>query len=1106
MKRKLYFVLVLLAVVVFPVAGQGINRLWGLMPTGGNPGLGTMFSTDGAGRNLVTHLNFPDGIPGARPVATRLLPYNGSFYGLTSEGGLEGEGVLFSWDPVQLKYTRHYEFRNESGGVPFGSLVVSGGKFYGMTSEGGENDRGVIFSWDPVTSVYTKVFDFSDASGETPLGSLIAVGGKLYGMTSLGGENSVGVIFEWDPLEEKLNILHNFSGTDGAHPAGDLLFLDGKFYGMTVEGGIHDPGYGVIFELDNGTYNVLHHFNDSDGSFPAGSLIVYDGKLFGVTSKGGTEDGGVLFEWDNGNFAVRYEFSEDDGHRPFGTLEVKDDKLYGLTSEGGAHDGGVIFEWDPDPESFDYTPRYEFEESTGWKPSGSMLLAGGKFFGLTYAGGSIDSGVLFEWNPDTDVYTDRTIFSEGLVTGILPMSNVTFLDGKLFATTAYDLLTFGGSIFEWDPENRQYSVRYTFDPEDGIGLPYGAMIEKDGKFYGLTGAGGVHEAGVIFEWDPVTKELTKRHDLPEGFGSGICESFLLLNGKFYGVSSSYGDEENGLFFEWDPDANDGAGEFIERHLFTSASAEEYGLLPAGIAVKDGKIYGTTSAGGLNDNGIIFEWDPELSAFSKKLDLDILNGAEIFFTGAMTLKDGIFYGTALVWDPIISEERGILYAWDPDPETNLFTEQFDFTDADEEVQPFGMLSVNNGKLYGMAAPGCDCETGSGFIYEWDPARARFTRGADLGENAEGVFPYLLPPFTRLVPVPVPVSEGQPGECIPFTVTIDESNSDEWVPVTDADGNAVAEINANGNELGNVVVSVYIHDGAVREDGGKRLYLDRNITITPEHATLQPGTEVGIRLYIRTEELDALANALNSDDQPSGVTDIDDLGVFKNESDECNGTLGMTATPVEALAESWLRGYVLQTSVTSFSTFYFASSGHSALPVRLVSFRAGIEDTNGVLTWQTAEETGFSHIEVERSLDARTFAFIGSRTAQGIENNGHYTFVDPGVAEKAANTVYYRLKLVDLDGRFGYSQIVAADLYRGTSPVYVYPNPTVETLYVRMNAGDKVRWQIVDLSGRRVKSGDESGAGLQIRVRDLPPGIYQLILTGQQKRETFRFVKR
>lgn len=1106
MKCKLYSVFFFIAVIALPASGQGINRLWGLTPAGGNPGLGTMFSTDGAGRNLVTHMNFPQGIPGEGPEATRLLAYNGSFYGMTSSGGLIGGGVLFSWDPVQMKYINHHYFQPDGGSYPLGSLVEKDGKLYGMTSEGGENSGGVIFSWDPAGSVYTKLFDFSDALGKIPLGSLTLAGGKFYGMTSGGGANDDGVIFEWDPVTGSYVKLFDFSDADGTHPEGDLFSQGGKLYGMTAEGGQH--GHGVIFEWDNGTYSLLHHFDEAHGSYPTGSLTAYDNKLFGMTSKGGTGDGGVLFELDNGSFTVRYEFSEAGGHHPLGTPEVKGDKLYGLTSEGGANEWGVIFEWDPATST--YTPRHEFEESTGWNPRGSMLLAGGKFFGLTYAGGSIDSGVLFEWDPDGGSYTDRTNFSDGLVTGVLPMSNVTFLDGKLFATTALDLLAFGGSIFEWDPEKRQYTARYTFRPEDEMTGPYGELIEKDGKFYGLTLAGGAHDGGVIFEWDPVTEALTKRCDLPEGFGSRPGEGFLLLNGKFYGVSSSYGqDEENsessdgikGIFFEWDPDANGGSGQFTERYLFNSASPEN-GLLPAGIVVKDGKIYGITSAGGAHGNGTIFEWDPALNIFTNKLDLEIANGKEVMYLGAMTLKNGIFYGTALIADPVEGVEKGILFAWNP--ETNVFTTEFDFTNADG-AWPATMLSVNNGKLYGMANTGCGCESESGFIYEWDPAKARFTKGADLDNNAQ-ILPGLFLPFTRLVPVPVPVSEGQPGTCMPLTVTIDASNSDEWVPVTDADGNAVAEINANGNELGDVLVSVYVNDGPVRQDGGKRLYLDRNITITPNNPSLQPGTEVGIRLYIRAEEYDALANARNSDDQPSGIAGINDLGLFKNESDNCNSTLHETAAAIEAVAETWNKGYVLQTSISTFSTFFFASSEHSALPVRLVSFRAGIEDTNGVLSWQTAEETGFSHIEVERSLDGRAFAFIGRRAARGTENGGRYTFVDPGVTEKAANTVYYRLKLVDTDGSSGYSKILAADISRGTSPVYVYPNPAVETLHVRMKNNDEVRWQIVDLSGRKVKSGDESGAGLQIGVRDLPPGIYHLILTGQQNRETFRFVKR
>ena len=63
-------------------------------------------------------------------------------------------------------------------------MQASDGKLYGMTTDGGSNGHGVIFSFDPSTSIYTKLKDFDGLNGCGPYGSLMqASDGKLYGMT-----------------------------------------------------------------------------------------------------------------------------------------------------------------------------------------------------------------------------------------------------------------------------------------------------------------------------------------------------------------------------------------------------------------------------------------------------------------------------------------------------------------------------------------------------------------------------------------------------------------------------------------------------------------------------------------------------------------------------------------------------------------------------------------------------------------------------------------------------------------------------------------------------------------------------------------------------------
>ncbi len=112
----------------------------------------------------------------------------------------------------------------------------------------------------------------------------------------------------------------------------------------------------------------------------------------------------------------------------------------------------------------------------------------------------------------------------------------------------------------------------------------------------------------------------------------------------------------------------------------------------------------------------------------------------------------------------------------------------------------------------------------------------------------------PRFTQLTTVPALVATGAPGSCTPGgSAMINTTNNTTWVPFTDDEGYAVAEINANGNNLGNVSISFYTHNGATRKDAAGRLYLDRNISITVAN---QPATPVSVRFYIRKTEFESL----------------------------------------------------------------------------------------------------------------------------------------------------------------------------------------------------------------------------------------------------------
>ena len=179
------------------------------------------------------------------------------------EGGSNGLGVIFSFDPSSSTYTKLKDFDGNNGANPYGSLLqASDGKLYGMTHEGGAN--GVIFSFDPSSSTFTKLKDFDSTNGANPYGSLMqASDGKLYGMTPGGGSNNAGVIFSFDPSSSTYTKLKDFDGTNGSSPVGSLMQAsDHKLYGMTSGGGSNNTGVIFSFDPSSSTYTKLKDFDN----------------------------------------------------------------------------------------------------------------------------------------------------------------------------------------------------------------------------------------------------------------------------------------------------------------------------------------------------------------------------------------------------------------------------------------------------------------------------------------------------------------------------------------------------------------------------------------------------------------------------------------------------------------------------------------------------------------------------------------------------------------------------------------------------------------------------------------------------------------------------
>lgn len=186
--------------------------------------------------------------------------------------------------------------------------------------------------------------------------------------------------------------------------------------------------------------------------------------------------------------------------------------------------------------------------------------------------------------------------------------------------------------------------------------------------------------------------------------------------------------------------------------------------------------------------------------------------------------------------------------------------------------------------------------------------------------------------------------------------------------------------------------------------------------------------------------------------------------------------------------------------------FTVGALGALPFELTKFDAIKQNSAVFITWQTASELNNDYFSIEKSSVGKTFREIGRVKGMGTSyETNDYSFSD----ENPANGLnYYRLKQVDFDGQFSYSNIVSVD-FSIRSKTLVYPSTTNGSLTIETDVDwDEVgEIQIFNSVGNlQLQDKFENTQGkTELDVSFLPSGAYFLKLFRNNRFETIRFTK-
>ncbi|MCF8430197.1 MAG: T9SS type A sorting domain-containing protein [Bacteroidia bacterium] len=196
---------------------------------------------------------------------------------------------------------------------------------------------------------------------------------------------------------------------------------------------------------------------------------------------------------------------------------------------------------------------------------------------------------------------------------------------------------------------------------------------------------------------------------------------------------------------------------------------------------------------------------------------------------------------------------------------------------------------------------------------------------------------------------------------------------------------------------------------------------------------------------------------------------------------------------------LRQGTVGTIAATFDGFRISDSwSTSVLPVKFTSFNAIINNNQTNLTWTTASELNNKGFEIERSTDGVNFETVGFVKGNVNSNRiNKYNFIDANHA-----SAFYRLKQIDFDGKFDYSNVISVqgnDLL-----INITPNPFNNILEINSN-GNLVNVEVLDITGKVVMSETINGSKTTLNTASLNNGVYFVRISNGESVVTKRIIK-
>ncbi|MEO6669602.1 MAG: T9SS type A sorting domain-containing protein [Ferruginibacter sp.] len=200
---------------------------------------------------------------------------------------------------------------------------------------------------------------------------------------------------------------------------------------------------------------------------------------------------------------------------------------------------------------------------------------------------------------------------------------------------------------------------------------------------------------------------------------------------------------------------------------------------------------------------------------------------------------------------------------------------------------------------------------------------------------------------------------------------------------------------------------------------------------------------------------------------------------------------------------------------YSGYSWAAVNGIALPVKFTGFNVAKVSNNALLNWSIENESALTdHYEIERSLNSTNFSKINTTVARNngaSTNNYNYTDVNLS-AIRSQGYIYYRVKQVDKDGKFVYTDIKSVKIAGAGFSASVYPNPVVSSSEVNINLTSDVKISIllIDAAGKTIQTSAINGLkGLNtypLNMTNVAKGTYMVKVIAGTDIQTIPVIKK